>query len=127
MSTIEKARIRPHRSQGGASCHLLDLVERPVAAKIRPRRLWPSVELRDDGVRAWLVDRANDQSLELNTIARAIWELCDGRTTTHELGHAISQVFEVPQGRARDDAEQVVAEFDAAGVVTWEEVVQAPA
>jgi uncharacterized SAM-binding protein YcdF (DUF218 family) len=42
MSTIEKARIRPYRSQGGASCHLLDPVERPVAAKIRPRRLWPS-------------------------------------------------------------------------------------
>jgi hypothetical protein len=87
----------------------------------------PDVELRDDGVRSWLVDRANDQGLELNAIARAIWDLCDGRTTTDELGHAISQVFEVPPDRARADVEQVVAQFDAAGVVTWEGVVQAPA
>jgi hypothetical protein len=97
-----------------------------TAAPRLPRRR-PDVELRDDAARTWLVDRVNDQTLELNTIARAIWELCDGRTTTDELGHAISQVFEVPPDRARDDVEQVVAEFAAAGVVTWEGVVQAPA
>jgi hypothetical protein len=88
-----------------------------------PRRR-PDVELRDAGERTWLVDLANDQTLELNAIARAIWELCDGRTTTDELGHAINQVFDVPLDRARDEVEKVVAQFDAAGIVTREGIAR---
>jgi hypothetical protein len=50
------------------------------------------VVLHEDGARSMLVTPSGTM-FELNPTARAIWDLCDGRTTIDELATALSEVF----------------------------------
>jgi hypothetical protein len=90
-----------------------------------PRRR-ADVELRDEAPQIWLVDPATGAAHLVNSMGRAIWELCDGTITVEELADAISQVFDVPRERAADDVTAVVEQFDDAGLVTWEGTAREP-
>ena len=77
------------------------------------------VVLDGDDTRSVLIDPGRGDGHVLNPTARAIWELCDGTTTLDELVDAICQVFSVPHGVALRDVAAVLAELEAAGLVSW--------
>jgi hypothetical protein len=88
-----------------------------------PRRR-AGVELRDEESQIWLIDPSAGTAHLLNPMGRAIWELCDGTVTVEELAGAINQIFDVPRDRAAGDVEQIIGQFDVAGLVTWEGVTR---
>jgi hypothetical protein len=53
----------------------------------------------------------------MNPTARAIWELCDGETTIEEVTDAICRLFSLEPSVAMGDIEQVIASFEAIGLV----------
>ena len=54
---------------------------------------------------------------ELNPSAYAIWNLCDGLTTTREMAEAISELTGASVQTELDEVESVIAEFRQAGLV----------
>jgi hypothetical protein len=87
-----------------------------------PRR-HDDVRLYDEEFRSYLVVPDQGAAHELNSTARAVWELCDGTTTVDELIDAIRQVFLVEREVALADVTAVVSQLEAAGLVRW---VEAP-
>jgi hypothetical protein len=59
--------------------------------------------------------------LELDPIARAVWEQCDGMTSITELADAVCQVFPVAREEAVADLSALVDELVAAGLAEWAE------
>jgi len=58
---------------------------------VHPARKGRLVE--DSGTKSWMVYEPESDSLhELNETARAIWELCDGKTDPSEMARAVSEV-----------------------------------
>jgi hypothetical protein len=56
--------------------------------------------------------------VSLNPTALALWELCDGSTTTEEMVLAVCELFEVGQPRARDEVSRALADMRAVGLLT---------
>jgi hypothetical protein len=83
-----------------------------------PRRR-PDVRLEDRDLRTVLVAPGGGAVLELNPIARAVWEQCDGKTNISELAEAICQVFPVPRAEAIADLAALVDELVAADLAEW--------
>lgn len=49
--------------------------------------------MQSPGEDGWTVYVAEDDALHvLNETARAIWELCDGKTTAEEMGRAVAEM-----------------------------------
>ena len=85
-------------------------------ATLRPRHL-PGTRLEQSGGRVIVCDADRKVMLSLNESAAALWELCDGSTTIEEMVMAICEVSSIPAGRARDDVERTLAEFERAGLL----------
>ena len=77
------------------------------------------VVLVDETTRSALVVPDQTTTHVLNPTARAIWELCDGRTTTDEMVDAICRVFAVPPDVAARDVELALDQMTRAGLVHW--------
>jgi hypothetical protein len=83
-----------------------------------PRRR-DDVRLHDRELRSYLVVPEGGVAHELNPTARAVWELCDGRTTVEEVVEAICQIFLVERDNATAGVVAIVGELEAAGLVGW--------
>ncbi|HEY7661140.1 MAG TPA: HPr-rel-A system PqqD family peptide chaperone [Actinomycetota bacterium] len=94
-----------------------------MTSEVRQRR-----PVRREGV--WLRATAEENAVFdpatgglhlLNETARAIWELCDGATTTAEMVEAICSVTGLPRDVVTEDVERTLTEFERLGILRWEE------
>jgi hypothetical protein len=83
------------------------------------------VVLVDRGQDSVLMVAEQDATHVLNPTARAIWELCDGRTQPQEMIDAICDVFAVAPEAAKTDVERTLDGLNAAGLITWMETGEA--
>jgi hypothetical protein len=86
-----------------------------------PRRR-DDVRLDDHEFHSYLVSPELGVAHELNAMARAVWELCDGTTRVDEVVDAICQVFDVEREVAVADVSAVVDQLAAAKLVGWVDV-----
>ncbi len=59
----------------------------------------------------------------LNESARAIWDLCDGRTLPSEMVTGIMQLFGVERAVVALDVDRVLHDLQAAGLIAWTPVL----
>lgn len=72
------------------------------------------------GPDGWAVyDPDTDKVHLLNESAKAIWELCDGNTTTSEMAAAISEITGLDLERAMADVEETIDRLGSLGLVTY--------
>ncbi len=77
------------------------------------------VLLVDDGSDCVVAVPDQSSTLLLNPTARAIWELCDGRTRPDEMIVAICDLFDVGRGTAQRDVTAALAAMTHVGLVVW--------
>lgn len=82
-----------------------------------PRQLTGTTLEIDDGV-STVVGRKGDRFV-LNSTALALWELCDGETTTDEMVLAICQLFDASETVIVADVQGALAEFERHQLVEW--------
>ncbi len=58
---------------------------------------------------AVLFDQKNSSTFRLNKTAWAVWQQCNGRTTTRQIAQQLTEAYEVELDKALDDVEDVVA------------------
>jgi hypothetical protein len=61
----------------------------------------------------------NGERYVLNETAAALWELCDGATTSEEMVAAICQLFDAGQPVIAADVERALHEFDRHHLLEW--------
>jgi hypothetical protein len=70
------------------------------------------------GPEGWAIfDPETDQVHLVNESARAIWELCDGSTTTREMASAIAELTGISLDQAIRDVDQTVENLESLGLV----------
>lgn len=70
----------------------------------------------EDG--AWSVYNKETDTLHLlNDSARAIWELCDGQTSSEEMAQAVSQLTSLGHKEAREDIDATLEKLSSLGLV----------
>jgi hypothetical protein len=77
------------------------------ASIVVPRRCEDVVENELDG-EAMLWDHRTGKTHRLNQTAFAVWQRCDGQTTTREMAEHLSSTYEVDFDTVLDDVEQLV-------------------
>ena len=75
------------------------------------------VKFRDLGDEFLFYDSRGDRLHVLNTSARAIFLLCDGSRTVDEVVDAFASQYEVDDGTARADTQQVIEELLELGIL----------
>lgn len=69
---------------------------------------------------AWAVYESESDSLhELNSSARAVWELCDGETAPEEMAAAISEVTGMADEESLRNVETTLQHLEASGLVAY--------
>lgn len=69
----------------------------------------------------WTIYEPESDSLHvLNDSARAIWELCDGTTSSEEMAEAISSLTGISVRQASIDVETALADLSSIGLVTMD-------
>lgn len=65
--------------------------------------------------------RRNDDDSEhlVNETALALWQLCDGATTTEEMIEGVCALFDAPREAIADDVASALDQLRQAGLVTW--------
>lgn len=67
----------------------------------------------------WTIYEPETDSLHvLNDSARAIWELCDGKTSPSEMAHAISELTGLDAGHAESEVTDTLRSLERAGLVS---------
>jgi hypothetical protein len=67
----------------------------------------------------WTVYEPKTDSLHvLNDSARAIWELCDGKTSPSEMAHAISELTGLELERAQSDVTETLQRLSELNLVS---------
>ena len=89
-----------------------------ISVTAKPARR-PDVWLRQAGNENALVDPQNGSLHLLNETALAIWELCDGTTSTAEMVEAIVTLFNMHVDVVEEDVKRILGEFEHAGLVEW--------
>ena len=70
----------------------------------------------EDG--GWSVYNKETDTLHLlNDSARAIWELCDGQTSSEEMAQAVSQLTGLGHKEAREDIDATLEKLSSLGLV----------
>jgi PqqD family protein of HPr-rel-A system len=70
------------------------------------------------GPEGWAIYDASTSAVHfLNDSARAIWELCDGKTTIEEMALAISSLTGITTAEARSDVAKTVDRLRCLGLV----------
>ena len=59
------------------------------------------------------------RSIALNDVALALWELCDGRTTTAEMIRAMDLFFDADVDVIRTDVKALLDELTEQGYLEW--------
>jgi hypothetical protein len=59
------------------------------------------------------------QRCELNATALALWELCDGVTTSEEMVSAICLLFDVDQAVIAAEVQRALCEFESRHLLEW--------
>lgn len=80
-----------------------------------PERRGRVIERNEDGM--WVVEDPDGGAHSLNDTAHAIWELCDGMTTTREMAGAIVELTGMDPGKATGDVEMTIARLIELGLV----------
>ena len=75
---------------------------------------------RDLGDEYLFYDRGHDRVHVLNSTAREIFLLCDGKRTAAEVAAAFGKKHELEQEAARRDAAEVIRELSELGVLSLE-------
>ncbi|MDX1468863.1 MAG: PqqD family protein [Acidimicrobiia bacterium] len=71
-----------------------------------------------DGSYGWTIYEPDSDSLHnLNETARAIWELCDGVTSPHEMAHAISELTGIGLETALSDVKETLRRLEELNLV----------
>ncbi len=86
----------------------------------RPARR-EGVWLRARGEENAVFDPATGGLHLLNETARAIWELCDGQTTTQEMVAAICELSGLHPDVVTEDVQRTLTEFEQLGILRWED------
>lgn len=74
-------------------------------------------ELVEHGERSLLLVPGQDIAHVLNPTARALWDLCDGRTSPQEIAGAVCEVFDVDPHDAARDVAAALERLEAAGLL----------
>lgn len=82
-------------------------VQRDAVIPVPPRGEGVLVERLDD--EAILVNPVSGKIHRLNETAAAVWNLCDGQTTTRQSAEHLTQVYDVGFEEALDYVEQLIA------------------
>lgn len=70
----------------------------------------------------WTIYEPDSDSLHvLNDSARAIWELCDGTTSSKEMAEAISLLTGIDVGQANADVEAALTNLSSIGLVAMDD------
>lgn len=64
-----------------------------------------------------LYDPATADTHRLNQSALDVWQRCDGRKTTLDLAHRLTETYEIDEETALDHVEQLVAMFAEANLL----------
>ena len=74
--------------------------------------------VQSESSRGWTIyEPATDSLHLLNASAKAIWDLCDGATTTSEMAGAISEITGVDLDKATQDVEAALEQLRRLGLV----------
>lgn len=75
--------------------------------------------VQTEGTEGWTVYEPETDSLHvLNASAKAIWELCDGKTSATEMATAISELTGVDMGEASRDVAATLDSLQRLGLVS---------
>jgi hypothetical protein len=96
---------------------LTDSLERMLA---RPSRLG-SVSCYDLEDEVLLYSSAGERAVSLNSSAKAIWELCDGRHTIIEIGQELGKEIGCSGDELLDDILNAISKFREHGLLEFEE------
>ena len=58
-------------------------------------------------------------TVELDQVALALWELCDGETTVSEMTVAVCALFAAPEQTVSEDITAVLVTLAGSGLITW--------
>jgi predicted transcriptional regulator len=97
----------------------VDAKKRTIEVSNYPQRRGELVQAASsDG---WTVYVSETDSLHvLNDSARAIWELCDGKTSPSEMAHAISELTGLDAGHAIGEVTETLQSLERVGLVSVE-------
>ncbi len=74
--------------------------------------------VQEASVEGWTIYEKETDSLHvLNATARAIWELCDGKTSPSEMASAISELTGVDSAAAESDVRHTLSRLQESGLV----------
>jgi hypothetical protein len=76
-----------------------------------------AVKYRDLGDEFLFYDSRGDRLHVLNTSARAIFLLCDGTRTLEQVVDAFASQYEIDDGTARTDTQQIIDELMKLGIL----------
>lgn len=83
---------------------------------VRPKR--QELVLVDRSVDGTLMCIAPDVApVVLNDTAMALWELCDGTTSIHEMVEAVCELFAIPADQATLDVDRALDQMRSAGLL----------
>lgn len=85
-------------------------------ASSRPARV-PGLSARHGSGTFTIEDAAGSQRFEVNATALAVWDLCDGRTSTAEMIEAMTSVFNAPSEIVERDVVSVLVHLASLGLV----------
>lgn len=76
---------------------------------------------RHDGDRHRLYDETGAEIGALNETAAALWVLCDGATTRHEIAGAVARASGMDHPAAVTQVDRALDEMYAAGFLVWDD------
>jgi len=86
----------------------------------RPARR-PEVWLRQAGDENAVYTPNSGEVYLMNETALAIWHLCDGATSPHEMVDAVCEVSNMHPDIVEEDVARILSDFDRAGLIEWKE------
>ena len=93
------------------------MVDRPTRRVDRPTKRGELVQ--GNSPEGWTVYEAGSDSLHvLNASAKAIWELCDGETSTREIAEAVAEIAGYGPRRALEEVLETIQVLRERGLVS---------
>lgn len=87
---------------------------------IRPPVRHPHAEQAEIGDDVHVLRRRDQGSEHLvNETALALWQLCDGATSTEEMIEGVCALFDAPRAAIADDIDRALDQLWRAGLLCW--------
>lgn len=87
------------------------------AAEITPPPRRRDVNVLDLDEEVIIAEPGDGSTYHLNLTAAAVWERCDGRTTTRQIAAGLAGAFDVTFDEALNDVEELVVWFLETGLL----------